>query len=187
MTDHHHVYELFDPTLYVSNWELDGKDHIVTIHHIEAGEVVGEDGKKARKPLVFFTNWPKPLILGRRMAAQLIKLFREPDWKKWNGRSFTIYPVTEKCFGEMMDVVRIRPKLPPQQVAQTNPERPLLSIPDRIAAVKTALRGAVSLGDIDVVRKKAAPLLVELNGTSEGDDMELAFEAKRAELEEQSA
>lgn len=152
-----HILELFDPSEYVAAFELKGRDVTATISRVVGGEVIGEDGKKAKKPIIYFSDWPKPLVLGKKMAKQLIKLYGT-DPKAYTGKQLTMYPTEEKCFGEMMEVVRLRPKVNKAAVKRD----PSANILEREEALIGRLKIAENKDEVEAIMKRGAGLLDDL-------------------------
>lgn len=190
MTTAPHILELFDPSLYIQNFELKGEDHAVTIKSVVGGEIIGEDGKKAKKPVVHFSDWPKPLVLGKRTAKTIVALYGT-DPRAWVGKRITIYPTRELGFGEMQDVVRVRKQRP----AASAPTSTAKSPEERVAAFRTSLRTAPDVLALAKAWQRGDALMATLDTTTvasltdEHDDRErvLAEIAKEKENESPSA
>jgi hypothetical protein len=92
-----HFRKLLNP-LYLGSHDLEpDKEYKVTFERIDRDvEVIGEGGKKQKKPVAHFKGASKPMILN----ATNLKM------------SVIIKVVQERSFGEMMDVIRILNKKP---------------------------------------------------------------------------
>lgn len=176
-----HILELFDPSKYICAFELQSKDRTVTIQTVRGEQIEGEGNRKAKKPVIHFTDWPKPLVLNKTNAKVLIALYGS-DYTKWAGKRITIYPTTAKMAGEDVDAVRVRKKVPVPAV-QGAKDRPL---PERATTFKAALRDAKSVADVEDVWNKAAALRGALSEAEPAllDDLALTYEARAAELGE---
>ena len=104
-----HWKKLTDPN-YFGHWDLDG-DLTVKITEVKQELVQSLDGKK-EKVLVAKLENQKPLILNKTNAGTLEKLFKTGFIEDWKGRKFTIFRTRVKSFGDMVDAVRIRTRLP---------------------------------------------------------------------------
>lgn len=181
MTEHHHIYELFDPSKYVQAFELDGRDVTVTIARVIGETVEGENNRKASKPVIHFTDWPKPMVLNKTNAKVLIRLYGA-DYRTWGGKRFTMYPTTTKLAGEEVDAIRLRKNAPPPPRTAAPPPK-ALTIPERVAAVKKTLRETNTVVGVESVWKKAEKLRAEL-GPETLDALTLEYEGRLAELQE---
>ena len=101
---------MFDST-FIYAFHLGGREVTVKIARVEAGEVTGEGGRKARKPLVYFDGKEKPLALNRTNAKTVAALYGN-DTKGWIGKLIAIYPTTTTMNGKVVDCVRVRPTTP---------------------------------------------------------------------------
>jgi hypothetical protein len=163
MSDTHHIYELFDPSKFVAAFELDGKDVTVTIERVVGETIEGEANRKARKPVIHFKDWPKPLVLNKTNAKVLIHLYGA-DYRKWTGKRFTMYPTTAKMAGDEVDAIRLRKKVPPSAatVAQSAPPRTEMSLPERTEAAMLKLAEKNTEAGVSGVWKAAEELRVTL-------------------------
>lgn len=104
-------YKLLYDSDYLYAFHLQGKKHVVKIAKVTGGELVGEGGRKSRKPLVFFEGKEKPLALNKTNGKCVAALYG-PDTEKWVGQYITIYPTTTQFGGEQRECVRIEPQKP---------------------------------------------------------------------------
>lgn len=92
---------------YVGAWDLKG-DTVVTIDKVvPSEEIIGSDGKKDSKPIVYFKGATKKMILNKTNAKSIAKALGH-DTEDWNGRKITLFPDTCKAFGEVVECVRVR-------------------------------------------------------------------------------
>ena len=92
--------------------ELNGRDHDVEIERVLQGEYTDHRGKKVKKPDLYFKGKPKPLGLNATNAKTIAKLCGSNDTARWIGKVITIYPTTTEAYGEQVECIRVRPKLP---------------------------------------------------------------------------
>jgi len=104
-------YRLLYDSDYLYAFHLQGKDVTVKIARVTGGELVGEGGRKSRKPLVFFEGKEKPLALNKTNGKCIAAMYGS-DTKEWVGKYVTLYPTTTNFGGESRDCVRIRPGVP---------------------------------------------------------------------------
>lgn len=89
-----------------------GEDMTVTIVRIEEQLGVQMGGGKKEDLCVCHLAECKPMILNITNRKMLRKLFDTPWVEEWAGRQFTLYASTTRLGGEVVDCLRIRPKLP---------------------------------------------------------------------------
>jgi len=96
---------------FLYSFHLDGKDCTVTIDKVVQGAVQGTDGKKTKKPLVYFKGKEKPLALNITNVRTIGAMygFKAEDWV---GKRITLYPTTTTFGPKTVDCVRIRPTVP---------------------------------------------------------------------------
>lgn len=104
-------YRLLYDSEYLYAFHLQGKDATVKIAKVAGGELTGEGGRKAKKPIVWFEGKDKPLALNKTNGRAIATLYG-PDTSKWIGQLITLYPTTTQFGGEQKDCVRVRPAKP---------------------------------------------------------------------------
>lgn len=178
-----HVFKLFDPSKYVQAFELEGQDRTVTIKRVAGEEIEGENARKSNKPVVYFTDWAKPLILNKTNAKTLIKMYGY-DYRKWAGERFTMYPTETKMAGEKVDAVRIRPTKPrPAPPRATG--KAAQSLTERTDGLLAAFKKARSVEEALSVWNVASRLRADLqqNDPELMAKVTLAYEGRCNELE----
>ncbi len=100
-------------------YDLNGKDVTVTIEKVVGGEVIGEGGKKSKKPIVSFVGAKKRLALNVTNGTTIASLYGK-DVSAWKGKRITLYPTTTKFGSETRECIRVRPKVP-----GTGPDTPM--------------------------------------------------------------
>jgi hypothetical protein len=146
-----HILSLFDPSPYVAAWELNGKDLTVTIDRVEKKEVVGEGGKKSRKPVMTFRDFDRPFVFGKKVAKTLIALYGS-DVNVYPGKRITLYPTQDRGpEGEMVDAIRVRKTVPKASA-------PSLTLPERAERLAASLKSAESTASIDSIWQSAVKL-----------------------------
>jgi ribosomal protein L34E len=103
---------------YLGAYSLDdgnGKynDIIATIQRVVVENVTGPDGKKEDCAVAYFSERGiKPMILNVTNMKTLEKLFKSKYIEDWSGRSIQIGVDKVKAFGDVVDALRIRNKIP---------------------------------------------------------------------------
>lgn len=91
-----------------------GKDMIVTITGFKANQdVCAPSGQIQKRTLLTLAEYPKPMILNRTNATCISKILQTKYLEEWVGHKIQLYIVPNcKYFGELWDVIRVRPFLP---------------------------------------------------------------------------
>jgi len=99
---------------YIGAYALpDGEDMTVTIDFVRSEEVTGSGGKKEICTVAHLKG-NKPMILNMTNSKSIHKLYG-PYIEDWEGKDITLYASTTKLAGEMVECLRIRPKVTPRQ------------------------------------------------------------------------
>jgi hypothetical protein len=180
--EHHHIFELFDPSKYLQSFELDGRDLTLTITRIGGEVIEGEQNRKARKPVVYFKEWKdgRGLVLNKTNAKTLIALYG-PDYREWIGKRCTLFPTTTKMAGEEVDCIRIRKQRPSAPAATQRSAKP---IAERIATFRERLAACTSAAAVSELSGKASALYTDVDDATR-DALKVECEAKANELREQ--
>jgi hypothetical protein len=111
------------PWLYAEHLPRD-RDVVVVIERVVLGEVIGEKGRKTKKPVIHFRGKSRPLALNATNAKTISGLYG-PMTEAWPGKSIALYVTTTKdAHDEVVDCIRVRPKVP-RGAADTSPEQEL--------------------------------------------------------------
>lgn len=110
---------------YLGTWALEpGQDIIVTIKFVRLEAVTGADGKKEDCIVAYFMERDtKPMIINTTNAKTIAKLYKTPYVEEWAGCKIQIYTEQVKAFGDVVDALRIRNKIPTQKEVLT-PDNP---------------------------------------------------------------
>lgn len=109
MTSKTHWKQLINPD-YLGAYALpDGEDMTVTIDYVQNEVVTGSGGKKEECTVAHLVG-QKPLILNVTNSKSIHKLYG-PYIEDWRGKQITLYASTTKLAGEMVECLRIRPKV----------------------------------------------------------------------------
>ena len=115
-----HWRKLVNPD-YLGAYSLDpGKDLILTIKQVKNEMVTGPDGKKEECMVMTFMEPQKPMIVNSTNAKTIEKLYGTPYIEEWHGRKIQLFVDKVKAFGEVVEALRIRPKIPNNTAVSKN-------------------------------------------------------------------
>jgi hypothetical protein len=102
---------------YLGSYSLDpGKDLILTIKAVKVEQVTGPDNRKEDCTVMYFVENAKPMIVNATNAKTITKLYKTPYIEEWAGKKIQIFSTEVKAFGDVVEALRIRPKIPTQAV-----------------------------------------------------------------------
>jgi hypothetical protein len=104
------VADIF-PTRFVSAADLNGKSFTLTIRSVTLEDMQSHDNKTVTKPVAWFTNAAKGLVLNRTNTMIIADLYG-PETDAWAGKRITIYATKVRAFGKMEDAIRVREEKP---------------------------------------------------------------------------
>ena len=108
-----HWKTLINPE-YLGAYSLsDSGDLTVTIDFVQVEEITGTGGKKEYCTVAHLVD-QKPMILNVTNSKSIGKLYG-PFIEDWAGRPVTLYATTTKMAGEIVECLRVRPKVVVQE------------------------------------------------------------------------
>ena len=87
-------------------------------------------GESEAKPIAYFTDCDKPMVLNQTNGRVIAKLYGDP-METWSGKRVTLFPTTCEVSGETVPCVRVRPLNPDAQF----PVSPIAAAEVNLAAV----------------------------------------------------
>lgn len=107
---------------YIAGDMLVDRPVTLTIDRVGVEEIVTPTtGEVTEKPILFFKESKRPLILNKTNAATLAKAFgRETD--QWMGKAVELFAKPVKAFGEMHNATRVRVARIQKQADKVNGE-----------------------------------------------------------------
>jgi len=144
--------KLMFPSEFVAAEEFNDKDVSLTIKSVKVDSLRTTDGSTEQKPVLYFNETPKKLVLNKTNATQIAQLHGAKA-EKWVGKKVTLFPTTCAAFGQTVDCIRIRPTMP-QSKPKPQPAQPVPSaVPIRLLAgpgsTKADFDKAVDMSGID--------------------------------------
>ena len=88
-----------------------GEEKIVTIDYVAQESVVGTEGK-TDICIVAHLVGEKPLILNKTNCKAITKLLKTPYIEEWGGHRIVLAVQMVRAFGEDVEAVRVKPKIP---------------------------------------------------------------------------
>lgn len=107
-----HWKKLTNPN-YLGAYSIEnGQDLVLTIKYVNEETVIGTDGKKDDCVVCHFVENVKPMILNATNMKMITKLYNSPYIEDWAGKKIQIGIEKIKAFGEVVEALRIRKKIP---------------------------------------------------------------------------
>lgn len=109
----HHWRNEFKSNYLGSHLLTDGQDKILTIKKVVADDLQATDGTKKHSLVAYFVENELPMVLNKTNCRIIAKMLKENDYTKWAGHRIAVYvDHNVKAFGDVVDGLRIRPKVP---------------------------------------------------------------------------
>lgn len=113
----------YDDTGFLYAYDLEDAqgDTVLQIDSAQPGEVIGEGGRKSKKPVISFAGMNKKLALNKTNGKAIAKMYGK-DATKWAGKYVALFVTQADYGGETRDCIRIRPRQPdtPKAATQRN-------------------------------------------------------------------
>lgn len=93
----------------------EGRDVILTIKSVGQEMVMDSEGREERCVVMHFQEPEKPFICNKTNLKRIEKLLKTPYVERWSGHKIQIGSEKVKAFGEVVDALRVRSKLPQAQ------------------------------------------------------------------------
>lgn len=111
MSNKTHWKKLTNPD-YLGAYALEqGEERTLTIKSVKQEMVQGSDGKKEECIVVRFSENEKPMIMNKTNLKTIAKLYGSYI-EDWVGKRITVYVEKVKAFGDLVEALRIRAKVP---------------------------------------------------------------------------
>ena len=88
-----------------------GEEKIVTIESVALEELIGAEGR-TDQCIVAHLAGEKPLVLNKTNCKAIARLLGTPYIEEWAGHRITLAVQRVKAFGEEVEAVRVKPRLP---------------------------------------------------------------------------
>lgn len=102
---------MYDPSDMLNAIDLQGREVHLEIEAVAAGELTGQKGRKAKKPIVKFKGKEKKFALNKTNGKAIARMYgKETD--AWIGKWITLYTTTTEYDGDTIECIRVRPVAP---------------------------------------------------------------------------
>lgn len=105
-----HWKTLINPDYIGAYWLPPGEDVTVTIDYVAREMITGTGGKKEECTVAHLKGDVKPFILNVTNSKSIAKLYGNYI-EDWAGKQITLFASTAKLAGEVVECLRIRPKV----------------------------------------------------------------------------
>jgi len=95
------------PSKYINAADLAGREFAVTIARVQIETLKSTDGTENAKPVLYFTNAKKGLVLNKTNATAIAAI-HGGETDLWAGKEVVLYPSQTVAFGRAQEVVRVR-------------------------------------------------------------------------------
>jgi hypothetical protein len=102
-------WELAFPSEYIRAADMGGKSVNVTIEKVIHDSVMGTNGKKVKKLIVYMKGTEKKWILNKTNCKRIAKM-HGPETNDWAGKKVPIHVEQVEAFGEQVDAIRVTKK-----------------------------------------------------------------------------
>ena len=110
------------PSRFLKAADLRDASPIVTIERVEMEEVGAQGQPKEQKPVVYFKDKVRGLVLNKTNANAITRIAGSPDTEDWVGVHVELFVAQVEFAGDMMSAIRVRaPKKAPVAVKPARP------------------------------------------------------------------
>lgn len=106
-----HWKKLTNPDYLGAYAFANGEEKIVTIDYVAQEDVMGIEGRTSACIVAHLVG-EKPLILNKTNCKAITKLLHTPYIEEWAGHKIILAVQMVRAFGEDVEAVRVKPKLP---------------------------------------------------------------------------
>lgn len=110
MTDYRSLYDKD----FIGAWDIKDKDVIVTITKVIGGNLVGQGGRKTKKPVVYMRGTEKGFAINATNGKTIARMYGN-HVEEWVGKRIALYKSTTRdpSGGDAeVECIRVRPQAP---------------------------------------------------------------------------
>ena len=104
---------------YLAGEMFSGREWTLTIEYVRTEEIRGHK-EVEEKPVMYFQEVQKGLVVNKTNAKYLIGLFGTDETEDWRGKRITLYTEKVNAFGKIHDAIRVKESaidaMPPEEV-----------------------------------------------------------------------
>lgn len=108
------------PSKWLAATDFGDEDVVVTIKALEF-ETVGQKGDEEDKPVLYFREFKKGLVLNKTNCKTIAKLLGD-ETDDWEGKKITLFTVEVEYQGQQTLGIRVRSRLPKADAKTVEPE-----------------------------------------------------------------
>jgi len=100
---------------YIGSWDIDERGEVtVTIESVKAGDLTGQNGRKDKKPIIYFEGAVKGFVANKTNCKTIAALYGSTKTEDWIGKRITLItvPTTVVGTGEATRGIRVKPEVP---------------------------------------------------------------------------
>jgi hypothetical protein len=110
------------PSHYLKAMDVEG-GKTFTIQDVSMQEFKSRDGQTEMKPIVFFKEDKRGLVLNKTNSKLIARVLESDDTDDWAGKAITLYSAEVEFAGDLVDSIRVKGKKPAANtVADEGPE-----------------------------------------------------------------
>ncbi len=146
-----HYLSMYDQSDFLFAFDLQGKPHDLIIEKVSAGEITGQKGRKAKKPIITFKG-AKKRFAANKTNGKVIATLYGVDTKEWIGKAITLYPTTTDMEGRTVECIRCRPVAP--KSGKSGEALNDVPPPNREDVMSDEERADIERADVEAARKE---------------------------------
>lgn len=100
------------PSKYLKSADAEEKDLILTVARVKM-ETIGQGAKQEHKPVVYFTEVEKGLVLNKTNAKMIGRIAKSDDTDDWTGAKIRLVSAEVEFQGDLVMSLRVRPVAKP--------------------------------------------------------------------------
>ena len=85
---------------------------VATIKDVQLDNLKNREGREENKPIMYFRELPKGMVVNKTNWAICAKLFGSDDSDDWLGEKVALVTVEVDAFGDVVRAIRIKPQKP---------------------------------------------------------------------------
>jgi len=110
------------PSKYLKADDVDeaGGEARALIKSVKLEEMQDNEGNKDEKPILYFTNLPKGMVMNKTNADRIAAVYGDES-DDWRGKEIILYTEPVTAFGKTANAIRVKVPKPTQKPVQSQP------------------------------------------------------------------